>query len=350
VSTTVQPAGPASFHGRPALVAGALFAALLTGCAQQRVPVAEFSDGSGRWEMLPGGEQPTLRHENGYVRVGNRFYLVGGRGTRPVEIFDPVTGRWATGATPPVEMHHFQAVEYDGRIYVVGALTGGWPAEPPIPDVYVYDPASDRWSTGPSIPADRRRGAAGAVAHDGQIYVVAGIQNGHTDGHVAWLDAFDPRTGEWRRLADAPRARDHFHAAVIDGKLYAAGGRLSSAAPGEGFVHTIPEVDVYDLRSGTWSTLQASANLPTPRAGSSTGVLNGHLVVIGGESAAQQPGHAEVEALNPDTQRWITLAPLVQGRHGTQVVVHEGRMYIAAGSQTRGASEINSQEVFTPGP
>jgi large repetitive protein len=331
------------------LAAGALCAsAMLAGCAQ-RAAVAELPAGGGEWVMLPVGDQPTLRHENGYVRVGNRFYLVGGRGTKPVEIFDPATGEWSTGATPPVEMHHFQAVEFDGRIYVVGALTGGWPAEPPLPEVHVYDPAADRWSTGPTIPEDRRRGAAGAVVHDGEIYVVAGIQNGHTDGHVAWLDAFDPRTGEWRRLPDAPRARDHFHAAVIDGKLSAAGGRLSSAVPGEGFTHTIPEVDVYDLRAGSWSTLPETANLPSPRAGSTTAVFEGHLVVIGGESGTQQPGHAEVDALNPGTLRWTPLAPLVQGRHGTQVVVHEGRMYVAAGSRTRGANEINSQEVYTRG-
>jgi large repetitive protein len=337
----VTPSSPAVLPRAAILLALAAAAA----CATVQAP-ADLATGEGRWELLPAGEMPTLRHENGYVRAGDRFYLVGGRGMKPVEIYDPSTGRWSTGATPPVEMHHFQAVEYDGRIYVVGAMTGGWPAEPPLPDVHVYDPATDRWSTGPAIPEDRRRGAAGAVVHDGLIYVVAGITNGHTDGHVAWLDAFDPRTGEWRRLPDAPRPRDHFHAAVIDGRLYAAGGRLSSARPGEGFVHTIPEVDVYDLRTGAWSTLPASANLPTPRAGSTTAVLDGHLVVIGGESGTQQPGHAEVEALDPRTSAWTTLAPLVEGRHGTQVVVHQGRMYVAAGSKTRGADEINSQEVF----
>lgn len=214
--------------------------------------------------------------------------------------------------------------------------------------MHVYDPATDRWSTGPEIPADRRRGGAGAVVHDGQIYVVAGIRNGHTDGHVAWLDAFDPRTGEWRRLADAPRTRDHFQVGVIDGKLYAAGGRRSSAATGQPFELTVPEVDVYDFRTGRWSTLPTSANLPTPRAGSTTAVLNGRLLVLGGESGAQQAAHAEVEAYDPGTGRWTTLAPLIEGRHATQAVVHDGRLYVAAGSRTRGATEISSQEVYTP--
>jgi N-acetylneuraminic acid mutarotase len=313
--------------------------------------VSERTADAGRWEMLPPGERPTARHEHGYVEVGGRFYLIGGRGdepVKPVEIFDPATRTWTTGAPPPVEMHHFQAVEHDGKVYVVGAMTGGYPTEPPIPEVHVYDPAADRWSEGPAIPADRRRGGAGAVAHGGQIYVVAGIRNGHTDGHVAWLDAFDPRTGEWRRLADAPRPRDHFQVGVIDGKLYAAGGRRSSAATDQPFELTIPEVDVYDFETGQWSTLPASANLPTPRAGSTTAVLDGRLLVLGGESGAQQAAHAEVEAYDPRTGRWTTLAPLTEGRHATQVVVHGGRLYVAAGSRTRGATEISSQEVYTP--
>ena len=308
----------------------------------------ERAGDAGRWETLPPAERPTARHEHGYARVGDRFYLIGGRGAKPVEIFDPAARAWSVGAAPPVEMHHFQAVEYDGKVYVVGAMTGGYPTEPPIPEVHVYDPAANAWSAGPAIPADRRRGGAGAVVHDGQIYVVAGITNGHTDGHVAWLDAFDPRTGEWRRLADAPRARDHFQAGVIDGKLYAAGGRRSSAGTGQPFELTVPEVDVYDFATGRWSTLPAAANLPTPRAGSTTAVLDGRLLVLGGESGAQEAAHAEVEAYDPRTGRWSALAPLREGRHATQAVLHDRRLYVAAGSRTRGATEISSQEIYTP--
>ena len=334
-------------------VRAALLLAVMAGGCATGSSTNRPAPSPGRWELLAQqGTGPTQRHENGYVRVGDRFYLLGGRGTRPikpVEIFDPATGAWSTGATPPVEMHHFQGVEYGGKIYVVGAMTGGYPTEPPLPMVHVYDPATDRWSDGPEIPADRRRGGAGAVVHDGQIYLVAGIQVGHSSGHVPWFDALDPRTGTWRRLPDAPRARDHFQAAVIDGKLYAAGGRRSTTGPG-GFASTVLEVDVFDFGTGRWTTLPAESNLPTGRAGTATVVLDGRLLVIGGESGTQVPAHAEVEALDPRTGRWTTLAPLAVGRHATQGVLHRGRIYLAAGSRTRGATEINSQDVYTPGP
>lgn len=308
----------------------------------------EAAERPGQWTLLdPSGAAPMQRHENAYVKVGDRFYLIGGRGERPVQIYDPATGAWTTGATPPLSMHHFQAVAYGGKVYVLGAFTGGYPDETPIPHVYIYDPATDAWTQGPAIPEDRRRGAAGAVAHEGLIYLVGGIRNGHIDGHVRWLDAFDPETGAWTVLADAPRVRDHFQGAIIDGTLYAAGGRRTSQATGAVFELTIPEVDAYDLATDTWTALPPSADLPTERAGTTTVAVGGHLLVLGGESGSQRPAHAEVEAFDPAAGTWQPLAPMRTGRHGTQAVVHEGHIYVAAGSRTRGATEINTQERFT---
>jgi hypothetical protein len=63
-----------------------------------------------------------------------------GDGEQDLAVFDPATGAWETRASAPLEMHHFQAVAYAGKVYVLGALTGGFPNEPPIPHVYVYYP------------------------------------------------------------------------------------------------------------------------------------------------------------------------------------------------------------------
>jgi N-acetylneuraminic acid mutarotase len=298
-------------------------------------------------DQTPAATGITARLENGYVQVGDRFYLVGGIGRNRVEIFDPAADRWTAGAFPPVDMHHFQAVAYGNKLYVVGAMTGGYPTEPPLPNIYIYDPAADSWTVGPEIPADRRRGGAGVVVHDGLIYVVAGIRNGHTDGHVAWMDTFDPRTGQWQKLPDAPRARDHFQAAVIGGRLYAAGGRRSSFATGQTFELTVPEVDVYDLQTKQWSTLPAAANIPTPRAGCTAVVVNGKLLIMGGESGRQSVAHSEVEEFDPATGRWTTLAPLAMGRHATQGILRDRRIFLAAGSRNRGSSPVNSQEIYT---
>src|SRR5690625_2015388 len=162
-----------------------------------------------QWQQQEASTLPTARHENGFVAVGDRLYLLGGRGERPLDVFDPAEGTWSQGAQPPFEVHHMQALAYDDKLYVLGAMTGGFPEEPPLTHILIYDPATDAWSQGPEIPEHRRRGGSGVVEHEGLIYLIGGNTRGHMSGFVSWLDVFDPQTGRWQELPDAPHARDH---------------------------------------------------------------------------------------------------------------------------------------------
>ena len=306
-----------------------------------------ISSDLGDWSDLAPAQpapQSCSCHENGYVKAGNKYYLIGGRGTsRSVEIYDPTTKIWTRGAELPEEMHHFQAVELDGLIYVVGAWTGSYPYETNLNSIYIYNPVSNTWSTSPTMPNNRKRGSCGAVAYQGKIYVVAGNDGGHnTDATVVtWFDEFDPATGTWTQLPDAPRGRDHFQVAIVNDKMYVAGGRDSSSP--DFFGASIGEVDVYDFSSNTWSTL--INNIPTKRSGTMAAAYNGEILIIGGETK-QTAAHNEVEALNPQNNTWRSLAPLNQGRHATQAIVDNGAIYIAAGAKTLGATEINANETF----
>jgi N-acetylneuraminic acid mutarotase len=240
----------------PAIAAVCLSAAALTAAADMS------------WETVQTQNAPTPRHESAFVAHKGKFYALGGRRIHPVEVYDPKTRAWTKKSPTPLEMHHFQAVSLGDAIYIIGAMTGGFPGETPVDRVWKYYPATDRFVEGPIIPAERRRGGAGAVVYKGKIYIVAGITNGHNDGYVPWLDEFDPKTGKWKILPNAPRPRDHFQAAVVGNKLYAMGGRLTEARTKNIFNKTIAETDVYDFRSGKWAQLEAP--IPTPRAGTMT--------------------------------------------------------------------------------
>lgn len=298
----------------------------------------------GGWQFVASVGAPTARHENGYVNLDGRFYLVGGRGVKAVELFDPADATWRVARPTPVEMHHFQAVTVGAHIYVVGAYTGPFPFEQTINHIWIYDPATDIWSQGPAI--DRPRGSAAAVVHDGAIYLVGGIIGGHGPhaDAVPWLDAFDLATQTWTRLPDAPHARDHFHAAVLDGKLYAAGGRDTGT---DNFAdNTISPVDVYDFATGTWQTLPSpTGDILTQRAGAAVAVVAGELVVVGGEGFGV--AWPTTEALDPVSAEWRPLAPLNQARHGTQIAACGDTLYIVAGSGAQGgAPELTTQEIF----
>ena len=313
--------------------------------ADQASPMTMAEDG---WQTVDTQNEPLARHENAFAELNGKFYLIGGRNNKPINIYDPETNTWSEGATPPLEMHHFQALPFQDKIYVLGAFTGGYPHEDPIPDIYVYDPATDAWDKQGNIPANRKRGAAGVVAYQDKIYVVGGMLDGHWDGHTAWLDEYDPETNEWKTLADAPRTRDHFQAAVMDGKLYAAGGRNTSAKTDQSLDLTIGEVDVYDFETGKWETL--AEPLPTLRAGTTAIPYDQQLIIIGGESGTQVPAHAEVEAYDVASDSWKSLPSLLQGRHGTQALLYNDAIFIAAGSGDRGGGpELTSMEKYQPG-
>lgn len=305
-------------------------------------PTITSATAAGWTHVVAVSGRPTPREECALVESDGRLYLLGGRGINPVDIFDSKTRRWTQGAPPPIEVHHFQAVVWDHRIYLAGAMSGKYPREQPIDRIVIYDPKSDVWSWGATIPADRRRGSAGAVVYDGKLVLVCGITNGHTDGWVRWCDTYDFKTGEWSVLPDAPRARDHFAAGIVGAKLYAAGGRRSSAITKQVFDLTIPEVDVYDFAANSWSTLPPASNLPAPRAGSSTLAVGQELFVFGGESMAQTLAHAEVQALDTRTGRWRNLPSLVQGRHGTSAVFFGDAFYTCAGAGERGGKPLLS--------
>lgn len=299
------------------------------------------------WKVVEPENLPDKRHENAMAAVNGKLYLLGGRGIKTVDEYDPKKDNWTTLAKSPIEMSHFQAVSFKDEIYVLGAFTGSYPHELPIPNIYIFNPAKNEWRMGPEIPEDRRRGAAGAFAMNDKIYLVCGIQDGHWDGQVAWFDEYTPATNTWNKLTDAPRPRDHVQVAVHNNKLYVAGGRLSTARINQVLNTTIKEVDIYDFKSGKWATLGESGNLPTLRAGNTTVVWNDLILVIGGESGAQEAAHSEVEAFNPKLQVWEKLPSLHQGRHGTGAAVINKKVYIAAGSANRGGGpELNDTEIL----
>ncbi|MDB4292530.1 galactose oxidase [Maribacter sp.] len=319
---------------------------MLVGCKSQSSATNTVKEASVKnWQtvVVKDGSKPVERHEAAFVHVKNRFYLLGGRGIRPVSIYDTKTGTWSQGTKPPIELHHFQPVVFNDKIYIIGAMTGEWPSETPTKHVYSYDPATDLWLKGGEIPENRRRGSTGNVIHNDKIYISCGIKNGHLGDYKNWLDVYDPKNGSWEILADAPRARDHFQAVLANNSIYLLAGRNSTTP--NSFGNTIGAIDVYNIATNTWKTLPN--NLPTRRAGNMAVLYQNQIYVIGGESDTQEPAHAEVEVLDLKTNMWTKSASLVVGRHGSGVIIFDDELFIASGCGKRGGEpELFSMEKY----
>jgi N-acetylneuraminic acid mutarotase len=290
------------------------------------------------WKVLTTNGTLLPREENDFVNIKGRFYLIGGRKVQDISVFDPKTSTWSNAAKPPIELHHFQAIVYKDEIYIAGAMTAGYPHEKPLANIYIYNPKADSWRIGAAIPAERQRGACGAVVYKNKFYLVCGILDGHWTGNVNWFDEYDPQTNQWKKLPDAPVARDHFKAAIVDGKLYCIGGAQTDAMEKKVLDKTISEIDVYDFNTGTWSV--ANAKLPTPRAGCSVVVKGNDILIIAGESTAQKVAHNEVEVYNVKTGEFTKLRSLVEGTHATGAIYFDKKIYIAAGVGNSGGSPL----------
>ncbi len=264
-----------------------------------------------------------------------------------LDIYDYTTNTWNSLVnSAPIEFNHFQAVEYQGLIWVIGAFkTNNFPNELPADYIWAFNPATEEWIQGPEIPSTRKRGSTGLVVYNGKFYILAGNTTGHNAGYVKWFDEYDPATGVWTELQDAPTERDHFNAAVINGKLYAASGR-QTGRNGEIFEPVISKVDVYDFTTQLWSTLPIAQNIPTPRAAAIVANFENKLIVAGGESGASTAAFDITEIYDPATELWSVGAPLNFQRHGTQGIVSGDGIVVVGGSPNRGGGNQRNMEFY----
>lgn len=301
-----------------------------------------------RWEMLSPRGEAVGRHENVFVEYDGKFYLMGGRGVKPVNVYDPETNSWETRGKTPIEINHFQAVVYNDLIYVVCAMNGPYPVERSLTNIWIYNPKNDVWTKGAEIPLEYQRGGGGVVLYNDKIYVACGIEYGHTSGTTNIFSCYDPESGEWSTLCKAPHVRDHFAAIVVDDKLYCIGGRNSSVHYpnnfGAFFSATVPEVDVYDFEQEKWFTLPNV--LPTPTAAGGVVEVDGEIVYMGGEGSASM-AYSETQCLNLESGEWRELSPMAQGMHGSGAVKYKDAIYWAAGSFQQGGSNLNTLQRFS---
>jgi hypothetical protein len=273
------------------------------------------------WEALANAL--SKRQEASYVELDGKLHLIGW--SKGHHVYDPAADTWSKKAGLPLRMNHIQAVAVGGRIYVVGGLTS-WP-DGDVDTVYIYDPSNNSWSQGAAMPTGRGRGAGATVVHGGKIYYAGGLHDGLV---VPWFDVYDPAAEAWSSLPDMPRPREHFHGGVVDGRLWATGGRMGPINS------TISETDAFDFSTGQWQT--GFAPIPTERGGFGVGTTSDELIVFGGEGGGIHP---EVEAYDPANDSWRPLADMATPRHGIQVAECGGAFYIATGATGQGGGNAS---------
>src|SRR5262249_9615808 len=151
--------------------------------------------------------------------IDGKLYVTGGwdpNGTPDpsLEIYDPESDSWSSGAPAPQGVAAATAVTLDGLMYVIG----GFDFSCGFTSVQVYDPNADSWTSGPDYPEPISWEACGAI--EGQIYCAGGVSDANGESQHTYT--FDGNS--WSSLADMPQTQWAMGYIASDDLLYISGG------------------------------------------------------------------------------------------------------------------------------
>jgi N-acetylneuraminic acid mutarotase len=293
---------------------------------------SEASTSTTRPSWSFGEEMPTPRTEILADAINEKIYVIAGVDYSEdgagqldiVEVYDTQNDTWTGNAKSlPVPIDHSAAVQYEGKIYVVG---GFLEQKTPTDKLFIYDPTRDEWTEGARLPS--ARGALAAEFVNGTLYAFGGLDSSQIPVSTNW--AYDPKTDKWTERAPMPTARHHVASAVVDGKIYAIGGRTLGNGinpPGVRVAESnFDKNELYDPVTDTWTVKQP---MQDKRSGFSATAYNNQIYVFGGQDVYGV--FESVEKYDPSSDKWTYLTSLPSARMGLEAVAVDNKIYTLGG-------------------
>jgi N-acetylneuraminic acid mutarotase len=180
---------------------------------------------------------------------------------------------------------------------------------------------------------------------NGKIYLIGGAWTEMKDGQAVenyttgFTTEFDPQTGTWRERTRAPEGLTHQALAVLNGKIYVAGGFGGSR-------HTLTSAGFYSYDPATdrWQTL---APLSGKRGAVGVATVGGMIHVIAGRETGDVtfPTH---DVYNPATNAWKSAAPLPQSRDHSALFAVAGKIHVIGGRLGATPDNVGTHDVYDP--
>lgn len=292
----------------------------------------------------------------------------------------------------PTGITSFGAASLGSDIYVYGGHSGeahSYSVETTLPNLWKLSLSQpDDWS---SLPATSRSQGASLLAHEGRLIRVGGLQaanQSEEDERLVSLNevgSFDPVSKSWSDLTPLPKPRSSHDSALLDDTIYVIGGwtlngvsadaewfesmyvgkvdadkitwrsepqpfkvRANAVAAVDGKVYSVGgmgteegttnDLNIYDVKSGTWSK---GPSLPK-------GIMDGF-----GASACVVGNHIYVSAymgivyrLSENGESWNEVGNLQERRFFHRLVPAGSNRIIAIGGANRQSGHLSSVELF----
>jgi N-acetylneuraminic acid mutarotase len=254
-------------------------------------------------------------------------------------------GVWAKKAPMRFARSEFQAAAVNGKIYVIGGGRTEMRDGKPFKDLTngdtdEYDPRTNTWRARTPMPEGGSHNSIAVL--DGKIYMAGGFAGPRHTLPTASVYSYDPATDTWRKLASLSAPRASISLAAVDGKIHAFGGRTM----GEDM--TLATHDVYDPKTDAW---KAATPMPSSRDHAGIWVVDGRVYIAGGRTAGGDSSVALNEIYDPKTDKWSTAAPMPVGLSSSAYAQNRGLLFMAGGECkiTNGArTTFDNNEAYDP--
>jgi N-acetylneuraminic acid mutarotase len=150
------------------------------------------------------------------------------------EVYDPATNTWETRSPMPTARNHAAVGVVNGKIYVIGGRLGnafiGRAANTDV--VEGYDPATDQWTATLSrMPTPRSALTWGT--YKGKIYVAGGeLQTAYMAAAFRAVEAYDPATNSWSTLPSLEFPRHGAAGDILGSRLHVVSGVVQASGSG----------------------------------------------------------------------------------------------------------------------
>ena len=213
---------------------------------------------------------------------GGKIYVVTGLGTaNALYIYNIATNTWSSGVARPGVADNYGAAAgaFNGKVYVIGGGGAG-----PTSTVSIYDIAGNSWSAGSAAPTPVL--LAGYAQAGPFLYVIGGFTASPAANSTA-SRRLDMANNTWSSGPTFTPQRGDFGLAAAGTRLIAIGGDTTGV---DFFDPTalVDELDTSTWPAGTW--VQSLDDLPSARQGNSagfvsTGRVGGEIWTTAGSSA-----------------------------------------------------------------
>ena len=190
-----------------------------------------YNTDSNTWRAGPA--LPAAYAGGGAVFIGSVLHYFGGFALDRSDVnvhytydFNNPSAGWVSAPLMLKSVNHMGYANFDGKIYALNGQTGHDDDLVTQNGVQIFDPATNAWTWGASMPAARSHTSSATFIMGDRIIVMGGESGNGVQ--AAQCYAYTPATNSWVQLTSLPTPRFSGVADVFNGIIYFTGGGNSN--------------------------------------------------------------------------------------------------------------------------